>query len=151
MLPGLDGFSLIDALRRANLRFPVLILSARRSVDDRVKGLQIGGDDYLMGWLRSNASNPQGLNGTDWTTMGSYDDTFVLTFLGAVVHDAVVHRALVHDARDRVLHRALRLEAGRSAADDDQVIVGLLGFGLETKLSGQLGIRRLDQEGIVFE
>jgi two-component system OmpR family response regulator len=47
MLPGLDGFSLIEALRRSNLRFPVLILSARQSVDDRVKGLQIGGDDYL--------------------------------------------------------------------------------------------------------
>jgi two-component system OmpR family response regulator len=47
MLPGLDGFGLIEALRRAGLRFPVLILSARRSVDDRVKGLQIGGDDYL--------------------------------------------------------------------------------------------------------
>jgi two-component system OmpR family response regulator len=47
MLPGLDGFSLIGALRRGGLRFPVLILSARQSVDDRVKGLQIGGDDYL--------------------------------------------------------------------------------------------------------
>jgi pimeloyl-ACP methyl ester carboxylesterase len=38
---------------------------------------QIGGDDYLMGWLRTNASNPQGTGGTDWTTIGSYDDTFV--------------------------------------------------------------------------
>jgi two-component system OmpR family response regulator len=47
MLPVLDGFSLITALRQRGLRFPVLILSARRSVDDRVKGLQIGGDDYL--------------------------------------------------------------------------------------------------------
>jgi two-component system OmpR family response regulator len=47
MLPGLDGFSLIEALRRGGLRFPVLILSARQSVDDRVRGLQIGGDDYL--------------------------------------------------------------------------------------------------------
>ncbi len=47
MLPSLDGFSLISALRQRGLRFPVLILSARRSVDDRVKGLHIGGDDYL--------------------------------------------------------------------------------------------------------
>jgi pimeloyl-ACP methyl ester carboxylesterase len=38
---------------------------------------QIGGDDYLMGWLRTNASNPQGTGGTDWTAMGSYDDTLV--------------------------------------------------------------------------
>jgi two-component system OmpR family response regulator len=47
MLPELDGLGLIEALRRRGLRFPVLILSARRSIDDRVKGLQIGGDDYL--------------------------------------------------------------------------------------------------------
>jgi pimeloyl-ACP methyl ester carboxylesterase len=38
---------------------------------------QIGGDDYLQGWLATNAFNPQGSGGTDWTTMGSYDDEFV--------------------------------------------------------------------------
>ena len=48
MLPELNGFGLIEALRHRGLRFPVLILSARRSVDDRVRGLQIGGDDYLV-------------------------------------------------------------------------------------------------------
>lgn len=48
MLPGLNGFGLIEALRHRGLKMPVLILSARRSVDDRVKGLQIGGDDYLV-------------------------------------------------------------------------------------------------------
>jgi two-component system, OmpR family, response regulator len=47
MLPKRDGLSLIDALRRRGVETPVLILSARRSVDDRVKGLQAGGDDYL--------------------------------------------------------------------------------------------------------
>jgi two-component system OmpR family response regulator len=47
MLPELDGLSLIEALRHRGLRFPVLILSAKRSVDDRVRGLQAGGDDYL--------------------------------------------------------------------------------------------------------
>lgn len=47
MLPELDGLALIEALRHRGLRFPVLILSARRSIDDRVKGLQVGGDDYL--------------------------------------------------------------------------------------------------------
>ncbi len=47
MLPELDGLSLIEALRQHRLRFPVLILSAKRSVDDRVRGLQVGGDDYL--------------------------------------------------------------------------------------------------------
>ena len=47
MLPGLDGLSLIEELRRRRITVPVIILSARRSVDDRVRGLQAGGDDYL--------------------------------------------------------------------------------------------------------
>jgi len=47
MLPKRDGLAVIDALRRRGNTTPVLILSARRSVDDRVKGLQAGGDDYL--------------------------------------------------------------------------------------------------------
>jgi len=47
MLPKRDGLSLIEELRRRNVSTPVLILSARRSVDDRVRGLQTGGDDYL--------------------------------------------------------------------------------------------------------
>ena len=47
MLPKLDGFSLIERLRGRKNNTPVLILSAMRTVDDRVKGLQTGGDDYL--------------------------------------------------------------------------------------------------------
>lgn len=47
MLPGLDGLSLIERLRAKKIGTPVIILSARRSVDDRVKGLQTGGDDYM--------------------------------------------------------------------------------------------------------
>jgi two-component system OmpR family response regulator len=47
MLPKRDGLSVIDELRRRGRPTPVLILSARRSVDDRVRGLQTGGDDYL--------------------------------------------------------------------------------------------------------
>ncbi len=47
MLPRLDGLALIEAMRREGIRTPVLILSARQSVDDRVRGLQIGSDDYL--------------------------------------------------------------------------------------------------------
>jgi two-component system copper resistance phosphate regulon response regulator CusR len=46
-LPDQDGFSLILRLRQLGLSAPVLILSARRSVDDRVRGLEQGGDDYL--------------------------------------------------------------------------------------------------------
>lgn len=47
MLPGRDGLSIIDELRHRNINLPVIILSAKRSVDDRVKGFQTGGDDYL--------------------------------------------------------------------------------------------------------
>lgn len=47
MLPGMDGLSLIHAMRQRRVATPVLILSAKRSVDDRVMGLQVGGDDYL--------------------------------------------------------------------------------------------------------
>ena len=47
MLPGLDGLSVIEQLRARRQQTPVLILSARHTVDDRVKGLQAGGDDYL--------------------------------------------------------------------------------------------------------
>lgn len=47
MLPKLDGLSLIEMLRKEKNSTPVIILSAKHSVDDRVKGLQTGGDDYL--------------------------------------------------------------------------------------------------------
>ena len=47
MLPGLDGLSLIATLRREGRRLPVLVLSALAQVDDRVRGLEAGGDDYL--------------------------------------------------------------------------------------------------------
>ena len=47
MLPRMDGISLIEELRRGKINLPVVILSARRSVEDRVKGLESGGDDYV--------------------------------------------------------------------------------------------------------
>ena len=47
MLPKLDGLTLIEELRGKKINTPVIILSAKRSVDDRIKGLQTGGDDYL--------------------------------------------------------------------------------------------------------
>ena len=48
MLPGRDGLSLVGELRRNGIRTPVLILTARRSVEDRVRGLEAGADDYLI-------------------------------------------------------------------------------------------------------
>lgn len=47
MLPGRDGLSLIEVLRATGITTPILILSALGSVDDRVRGLRSGGDDYL--------------------------------------------------------------------------------------------------------
>jgi two-component system OmpR family response regulator len=48
MLPGRDGLSLVAELRREGSRTPVLVLTARRSVEDRVRGLETGADDYLV-------------------------------------------------------------------------------------------------------
>jgi DNA-binding response OmpR family regulator len=48
MLPQLDGLSVVQELRNRKVSLPVIILSARASVDDRIKGLQSGGDDYLV-------------------------------------------------------------------------------------------------------
>ena len=47
MLPNLNGLSILERWRAERVKTPVLILSAKRSVDDRVRGLQAGGDDYL--------------------------------------------------------------------------------------------------------
>ena len=48
MLPKMDGLALVQTFRREQMRIPVLILSAKASVDDRIKGLQAGGDDYMV-------------------------------------------------------------------------------------------------------
>jgi two-component system OmpR family response regulator len=47
LLPGMDGLTIVEALRRDGARTPVLVLSALGAVDDRVRGLRAGGDDYL--------------------------------------------------------------------------------------------------------
>ncbi|WP_041656411.1 heavy metal response regulator transcription factor [Azoarcus sp. KH32C] len=48
MLPGLDGWSVLQTVRRAGREFPVLFLTARDQVEDRVRGLELGADDYLV-------------------------------------------------------------------------------------------------------
>lgn len=47
MLPGLDGLSLLENIRAKGIDTPIIILSAKREVDDRIQGLQKGGDDYV--------------------------------------------------------------------------------------------------------
>jgi len=48
MLPGMNGYSIIEMLRNRNNKIPVIIVSAKRTVDERVKGLMTGADDYLV-------------------------------------------------------------------------------------------------------
>jgi len=48
MLPGLSGWQVLEAMRRAGVATPVLFLTARDQVEDRVKGLELGADDYLV-------------------------------------------------------------------------------------------------------
>ncbi|MBN8717679.1 heavy metal response regulator transcription factor [Thermomonas sp. S9] len=48
MLPGLDGWQVLQSLRHRGLQMPVLFLTARDQVEDRVKGLELGADDYLV-------------------------------------------------------------------------------------------------------
>src|SRR5262245_51630910 len=48
MLPGLDGISIVKTIRATGVRAPVLFLTARGGIDDRVEGLEAGGDDYLI-------------------------------------------------------------------------------------------------------
>jgi len=82
MLPGRDGLSIIEELRKRKINLPVIILSAKRTVDDRLKGFQTGGDDYLIkpfafsellarvqALIRrvSNTSEPSGLTVHDLT------------------------------------------------------------------------------------
>ncbi len=82
MLPKIDGWTIIEEIRKNEINFPVLILSAKRTVSDRVKGLQIGGDDYLVkpfafsellarvqALIRrsSNVANPSSLSISDLT------------------------------------------------------------------------------------
>ena len=48
MLPGIDGLTLLSQIRSEKITTPVLILSAKKTLEERVQGLQIGGDDYLV-------------------------------------------------------------------------------------------------------
>ena len=48
MLPDVSGWKILQSLREADNKTPVLFLSARDSIDDRVKGLELGADDYLI-------------------------------------------------------------------------------------------------------
>ena len=75
MLPKRDGLSMIEELRRRKVLTPVLILSARRAVDDRVRGLQSGGDDYLGGSYEED--HLYGGKGNDWLYGSRGEDVLI--------------------------------------------------------------------------
>ncbi len=85
MLPKLDGLELIERLRREQVNTPVLILSAKQSVDDRIRGLQKGGDDYMIKpfsfselLARIQALIRRNRNHTEPTTLSYHDLTMDL-------------------------------------------------------------------------
>lgn len=85
MLPGLNGLALVQELRKQRSATPVLFLSAKGSVEDRVKGLQTGGDDYLTKpfafaelLARVQALVRRGSRATDPTTLQVADLTLDL-------------------------------------------------------------------------
>ncbi len=66
MLPNIDGLNLLGEFRKQKIKTPVLLLTARDTVEDRVRGLDRGADDYLADSLRCPTSHPEGSVG--WMT-----------------------------------------------------------------------------------
>lgn len=80
MLPGLDGWQVLETVRRSGKEMPVLFLTAKDQVEDRVKGLELGADDYLVKpfafselLARVRTLLRRGRNGTEPTTLGVAD------------------------------------------------------------------------------
>ena len=80
MLPGLDGWQVLETVRRSGKEMPVLFLTAKDQVEDRVKGLELGADDYLVKpfafselLARIRTLLRRGRNGTEPTTLSLAD------------------------------------------------------------------------------
>ncbi|KAA3652639.1 MAG: response regulator [Proteobacteria bacterium] len=80
MLPKLDGWQVLETIRRSGRELPVLFLTARDQVEDRVKGLELGADDYLVKpfafaelLARVRTLFRRGRNGTEPTTLNAAD------------------------------------------------------------------------------
>lgn len=77
MLPKRDGLSLIETIRKEKIRTPVIILSAKGSIDDRVKGLQTGSDDYITKPFAFSEYTPSGCAVT--VSLGEKDEYRVIS------------------------------------------------------------------------
>ena len=122
-LPGIDGFELLTRIRRREQKVPVLILTARDALCDRVKGLDLGADDYLgkpvdmpelVARVRAVTRRYHGSAGNDIT-------------LGVLTLDTNGHRLLLHDrpielsAREYAVVETLMIWANR-VVTKDQII-----------------------------
>lgn len=134
-LPGLDGFEVVRRLRARGSRVPVLLLTARDAIEDRVRGLEIGADDYLVkpfataelvARLRALARR--------------HDSPPTLLAMGDLVLDLAAKRARV---RDRVVELSVRewtvleylLQHGARVVSKQQIIDAILPWGDDLTLN----------------
>jgi len=115
MLPGMDGLAILKTLRKKKIDVPVLVVTARGEVDDRIKGLDIGADDYiakpfdfaeLMARLRATIRRSKGKPSPQITVEDLAVDTNAKTVTRA-------GRAIALSAREYMLLEYLALNAGR--------------------------------------
>jgi two-component system OmpR family response regulator len=129
MLPGMDGISLTMALRERGSSLPVLMLTARDTVDDRVTGLRAGADDYLV-------------------------KPFAFTELLARL-DALARRAGQSSAARPMTHGAVRLDplARRVTVADDEVVLTAKEFDLLECLMSHRGrvLSRVELKELVWD
>jgi two-component system OmpR family response regulator len=134
-LPGLDGFEVVRRLRARGSRVPVLLLTARDAIEDRVRGLEIGADDYLVkpfataelvARLRALARR--------------HDSAPTLLAMGDLTLDLAAKRARV---RDRVVELSVRewtvleylLQHGARVVSKQQIIEAILPWGDDLTLN----------------
>lgn len=125
-LPGLDGFEVLRRMRRRKRYVPVLVLTARDTVEDRVRGLDLGADDYLVkpfalleleARVRAVARRGQTVNGTPLT-------------YGTLILDTVARRAWLEQkplkltAREWGVLEFLILRAGKMV-NKDQIVAAI--------------------------
>ena len=104
MLPGMDGLSVVAALRISGLSVPVLMISALSDVDERIAGLRAGGDDYLV---KPFASEEMAMRVEALLRRGSMPET--LRRLGCLEIDFLKREVRIDGSPVRLLHTEFRL------------------------------------------
>jgi two-component system OmpR family response regulator len=155
-LPKMDGFQVLQRLRQRNATLPVLILSAWDSIEDRVKGLDLGANDYLTKPfdLAEFEARVRALLRREWTgNANSY-------FCGRVHLDPIGHRVLVANvpldlsARELCIMEMMLQRAGR-VVDKEQLLEHIYGWDEEASYNAVEIIihrlrKKLDAHGITI-